>query len=945
MSDSSMVESLLFAALEKRTAAERTAFLASACAGNSELRRRVEKLLRAHANAGDFLQKPVGEQLAGSLASGDATEEIGASTDGPAAAPDGGTALYLERAEGGTASGPDSTRGFLQPSTRSDSLGRLGHYEVLEVLGQGGFGIVFRAVDEQLQRIVAIKVLSPEMAATSPARRRFLREARSSARVRHENVVQVYAVEEEPLPYLVMEFVPGETLQQRLDRSGPLEATEVVELGRQIAEGLAAAHAQGLIHRDIKPGNILIEAGSRRHARITDFGLARAADDASLSQSGVVAGTPMFMAPEQASAGTLDHRADLFSLGSVLYTMASGRPPFRAPSTLAVLKRVVEDTPRPIREIIPEVPQWLCDIISRLHAKNPDDRLSTAQEAADLLAHGEAKVRRPGTLPPQQVEKPGLCPRDVPQPAPVRKRAGRWAAAVAVLLLGVLGIMEATGVTNMRGMVSRLFSPEKASDAEAKKDDPEAISAVTPSGGARIRSGETEKDVGANSKNADRRVAEYVLSIGGKVKVNDQDEEIKAASDLPRESFRLTFVELARNKQVTDAGLAVFKDCKSLTGLSLWQTNVGDEGLVHVKECKAVTHLWLGTTRVTDAGLAQLAGRTNLVLVDLLSTNVTDVGLANLKNCRELDNLSLFGTGVTDAGLDHLKDCRNLTSLYLGATKVTDAGLPRLAGMDRLMYVGLKRTQVSAQGVASLAKSAPQCIIDWDGGRIQPTVRIDPERRAAEYVLSIGGTVRLTGEDRDIRAAADLPGAAFQVAVVGLINNRQLTDAGLAFLKDCKSLTIADLVGTPVTDASMMRLKDCKNLTALYMAYTDVGDDGLTQLRSCKNLTELNLHHTRVTNAGLAVAREWKTLKVLNLAELTVTDAGLLALKECKSLTGLYLNDTQVTDAGLAHLTGLDQLTRLTLLKTQVTAQGVEKLARALPRCKIEWDGGVIEPK
>src|SRR5262249_5209471 len=162
-----------------------------------------------------------------------------------------------------------------------------------------------------LQRVVALKVLAPALAATSPARKRFLREARSSAKVRHENVVALYAVFEQPLPYLVMEFIPGETLQQRLDRIGPLETLDVVRIGRQIAEGLAAAHGTGLIHRDIKPGNILIEAGPHQHVKITDFGLARAADDASLTQSGIVAGTPMFMAPEQASGGTLDHRADL----------------------------------------------------------------------------------------------------------------------------------------------------------------------------------------------------------------------------------------------------------------------------------------------------------------------------------------------------------------------------------------------------------------------------------------------------------------------------------------------------------------------------------------------------------------------------------------------------------------------------------------------------------
>ncbi|MBY0455808.1 MAG: protein kinase, partial [Gemmataceae bacterium] len=255
-----------------------------------------------------------------------------------------------------------------------------------------GFGIVYRAFDDKLQRVVAVKVMAPHLAVTSPARKRFLREARSAAAVDHPNVVRVYAVEEQPLPFLVMEYIPGETLQGRLDRTGPVDAGECVRVGRQIAAGLAAAHEKGLIHRDIKPSNVLVDGGPAAAVKITDFGLARAADDASLTRSGAVAGTPMYMAPEQARGEALDHRADLFSLGSVLYQMASGRPPFRANSTLAVLKRVAEDDPRPIREIIPEVPDWYCRIVEKLHAKDPAERFQTAREVADLLADCETQL-------------------------------------------------------------------------------------------------------------------------------------------------------------------------------------------------------------------------------------------------------------------------------------------------------------------------------------------------------------------------------------------------------------------------------------------------------------------------------------------------------------------------------------------------------------------------
>ena len=194
-----------------------------------------------------------------------------------------------------------------------------------------------------------------------------------------------------------MEYVPGRSLQDRLDKQGPLSLPEILRIGMQTAAGLAAAHAQGLVHRDVKPANILLENGVER-VRLTDFGLARAAADAALTHSGVVAGTPHYMAPEQASGETIDHRADLFSLGSTLYAMCAGHPPFRAETPLAVLRRVCDHEPRPLREINPEVPAWLEAIVARLTAKDPARRFQTATEVADLLERCLAHVQQPLSL-------------------------------------------------------------------------------------------------------------------------------------------------------------------------------------------------------------------------------------------------------------------------------------------------------------------------------------------------------------------------------------------------------------------------------------------------------------------------------------------------------------------------------------------------------------------
>jgi serine/threonine-protein kinase len=288
---------------------------------------------------------------------------------------------------------------FLAPTDWPDSLGRLGSYEVKGMLGRGGMGVVLKAFDSSLSRNVAIKVLDGRLATCGAARRRFLREARATAAVVHEHVVSVFSVVESAgLPFLVMEYVPGRSLQDRLDAQGPLALPEILRIGMQTAAGLAAAHAQGLVHRDVKPANILLENDVER-VKLTDFGLARAAADAGMTQSGVVAGTPHYMAPEQARAEATDHRADLFSLGSTLYAMCTGHPPFRAESAVAVLRRVSDDEPRPVRQINPDVPEWLEAIIAKLHAKDPAGRFQSAAELAELLSRCLAHVQEPLAVP------------------------------------------------------------------------------------------------------------------------------------------------------------------------------------------------------------------------------------------------------------------------------------------------------------------------------------------------------------------------------------------------------------------------------------------------------------------------------------------------------------------------------------------------------------------
>lgn len=297
----------------------------------------------------------------------------------------------------------ETVLGFLSPTDDPRMLGRLGAYEIVGIVGHGGMGVVLKGLDPALSRYVAIKVLSPHLAASGSARRRFAREAQAAAAVTHENVIAIHGVAEwNGLPYLVMPYVRGESLQKRLDQQGPLGLNEVLRVGRQVAAGLAAAHSQGLVHRDIKPANILLEDGVER-LQITDFGLARAVDDASLTRTGVIAGTPQYMSPEQARGEVIDSRSDLFSLGSTLYALCTGRPPFRAETSYGILRRITDNQPRPIREVNPEFPDWLAAIINKLLAKDPSQRFPDAAEVAAILEQCLAHVRQPTVLPLPQL--------------------------------------------------------------------------------------------------------------------------------------------------------------------------------------------------------------------------------------------------------------------------------------------------------------------------------------------------------------------------------------------------------------------------------------------------------------------------------------------------------------------------------------------------------------
>lgn len=377
-----------------------------------------------------------------------------------------------EAAAGRQSESLEATAGFLDthtvlPAARASDwvehenpAGRmLGKYRVIRKLGHGGMGVVFEAEDCDLKRRVALKTMSPRMASVATSRERFLREARAAARVEHDHVCPIYQVgEEQGIPFIAMPLLQGESLESRLKR-GRLTTDQSLRIAGEVARGLAAAHAAGLIHRDIKPANVWIgeKEGNQPRVLILDFGLAHLeTEDADLTQTGAVMGTPAYMAPEQARGQPVDFRADLFSMGALLYETLTGQKAFSGSSSASILSSLILDTPRSPSELVAGLPPALVELTMQLLEKDPARRGGSAAEIAGQLEQLRGQLASAiGTTVPRNAspdQEPGTKPTPVTQSASGGNRSGRsganrwnWRTAVgaALLVAALLGVAAA----------------------------------------------------------------------------------------------------------------------------------------------------------------------------------------------------------------------------------------------------------------------------------------------------------------------------------------------------------------------------------------------------------------------------------------------------------------------------------------------------------------------
>ncbi|WP_232056380.1 serine/threonine-protein kinase [Tuwongella immobilis] len=641
----------------------------------------------------------------------------------------------------------------------------LGGYPLRDVLGQGGMGCVYLAEDERLKRPIAIKVMHAQLAAVPEARARFLREAQAVAQLEHDHIITIHQVGEDgEIPFLVMPYLRGESLESRLRSANRLPPLECVRIAREIAEGLAHAHDRQLIHRDIKPANIWLES-ERNRVKILDFGLARPGNlNDRLTSEKTILGTPAYMSPEQANGDEVDGRADLFSLGCVLYEMLTGVQPFDGPTVYAILSALSQRTPERVDRLVPQIPRSLADLVEQLLQKSPAARPKSAAEVVEALRAIEASAPSSGTTPLRS------------------RRSSKRKAIVIGSLIGILALLI-IGLLTLGGPRPEMGTspPQPPTPTPTPTPEPPAIP-------------QTDRAI-AN------RLLEYVASLNIRT-ASGKNQEIFAGNVLPDEAFRIIGIN-----QLTPAALPAgflgetflptIEPLPELevirnTATRLKVDDLPPERLLKLRSFDTITGLgvqipwtpiWIDTLRkfpklihlqisgtsdfatlaprlrefpviktmvMYDFGPADSPGwkvipTLNCSYLHLSRSAISAEHWANLLKNPTLESLIVSMGPLTDAHFQALATHGNLTMLALErfSGNLTAANVAALAGMRRvqilsidhpqfdedklmqlvacqsLMSLRITNTRVTRRGVEAFLQQRPNCQVEWNGQRIR----------------------------------------------------------------------------------------------------------------------------------------------------------------------------------------------------------------------------------
>jgi serine/threonine protein kinase/formylglycine-generating enzyme required for sulfatase activity len=720
---------------------------------------------------------------------------------------------------------------FLTAPQSEDEIGRLGHYRVLKVLGRGGMGAVFLAEDPKLGRKVALKVMLPKIASIPAARDRFLREAKAAASLKNDHIVTVYQVDEiNGVPFLAMELLQGESLEDALRAGRRFSVSETIRIACDIARGLSDAHEKGLVHRDVKPGNLWLEqvAEGRLRIKILDFGLARLeVEDIHITEFGTIVGTPAFMAPEQARADRpVDAKADLFSLGCVLYVLCTGDIPFKAETTVGILMALALNTPVTPNQKNDAVPAELSRLTMQLLEKDSTKRPKSARDVVEQLRRIERNL---DSVPANTgivgetllgISQPGsVSPASVTQP--VRKRNGNGLKIATTVVIAALAYIF--------GEVFLWKTPD-GKVVRIESNDPSIMLAF---GGGDL------KVTGAYDQPVTLKPGKVDLKIT-KPQPDGTNFEFETDKLVVRKGDQIVLkIEVLDGEvRVVQDGKGMV-DSKSLAG----STSLSLESIADVQRRAAMWVLWAGGDVTIESFVDAAQGKTTsapivvkamselpaepfaLTEVTFLDTRPVDgMGFVHLRNLKYLTSIVVegegVGAGVDDAAVENLRDCSRLQYFHTAGCAITDKTLEHLKELPELTSIAIGADPgfngISDAGLAMLSTFP------------------------ALQKLSIGGA-NLTNEG--LHHFSDFK----HLQGLGLTAINGLTDEGLVHLGDIKTLTGVDVVATGAGDATMKRLSELPNLADLSISYTQVTDQGLEDLQALKGLKMVWVMYTSVT--------------------------------------------------------------------------------------------------
>lgn len=875
----------------------------------------------------------------------------------------------------------ETTVQFAPPRVPGD-LGQFGKYRIMRELGRGGMGAVYLAFDDKLQRKVAIKLMNAQLASNALARERFLREARAVARISSERVIGIFEAEEiDQIPYIAMPFLQGTTLQAKLEPPRQLSVADVIRYGRDIALGLADAHTNGIIHRDIKPSNIWLEPTNCQieRVRLLDFGLARGDETTSEQQtaSGMVVGTPAYMSPEQGRGEAIDHRADLWSLGVVLYEMAVGHRPFQAKTALGTLTKIATEQPPSPRSMHRQIPQALSELIMQLLAKNPADRPPTATNIAERLLAIQLQHATPTieALPAEPI--PQAMPvnstdlwseidtvaAEVPKP----KRTA-WLLWAVMLVIGsglltaigfgvykvIIETKEGTLIVEVEPSVDIRFNNGKLeirddvgrlmytlTPSEAKKPMPPGKYRVNVAGidglmlstdEFKITKGENtlirvyaqptmpgKKPIAITSKDPDREAAELILSKGGVVRVNDTKSPlIQRITDLPKQPFILKTISFEK-VDLRQVDLSIIGQSRGITSITINNCQLTDNQFSQIIANKPkLTALLLFSNQLTNSGLIHTNDYHNILYLYLADNQITDAGLSVFNQCTEIKILSLSKLKVTHQALETFANCKQLFRLHIDGTLIGDEAIERIYTWKELIDLNLTGAKFTKEGINKLAERLPSMRILADGYLIPPRISPLSEYSMATHFHASGGKVFMDYSGSPILQAKDIK-PDMKLTRFDASNYIALKPNDYCYLNACSYLETVELGSTIATDQVFEWLGNSPNLKHLSVHKTKITDAGLKKFPQLKKLLSLDIHGTAITDDGLKALQNATALNTLNLYSNKITDVGIAHLSQLTELQELDLGLCQISDMGVKQLKDLRKLKNLNLAGTKIS--------------------------